>query len=234
VNNKQQEGTSVPNYTLNIDLTKEQVDTFHLTGQNVVIAKPTQGGASNVAWQVFRPLEGNHVKWEEQYGIYASTAKIENGAELTQLSQTPYPAMASKTYPFLPSGTFGPPAGNGGKGTYYSANSYAELQYLTFGLFQAASVNGTKVPGNAISAAPVLLGADVEMTPYTTLYVWLQSQVLSNTVVTRVSTPKTEVVFGASATEISLSYDNAGHFVPQADLELPEGAAVSTQIPAVF
>ncbi len=221
-------------YTLNINLTKKQVDLFHLTGQNVVIAKPTRGGASNVAWQVFRPLEGNHVKWEEQYGIYASTAKIENGAELTQLSQTGYPAMGSKTYPFLSSGTFGPPTGSGEPGTFYSVNGYTEQSYLTFGLFQTASVNGQKVVGNAISAAPVLQGANVEMTPYTTLYVWLQSQVVSNTVVTRVSTPKTEVVFGGPTTEISLGYDDAGHFVPQSGFELPEGAAVNTRIPTVF
>jgi len=224
----------VPDYTLNINLTKQQVDLFHTTGQNVIVAKPTQGGSSNVAWQVIRPLEGNHVKWDEQYGIYASTAQIENGAELTQMSQTPYPSMEGKTYPFSSQGTFGVPTGSGAKGTFYSSNSYENKQgYLTFGLFQAAVVNGETKEGNAISAAPVLQGQDVEMTPYTTLFVWLQSQVFSNTVVTNVTTPKTEVVFGGATPEMSLAYDDAGHFVPEA-LELPEGAAVNTHIPTLL
>jgi len=223
----------VPAYALNINLTKEQVDLFSLTGSNVVIAKPTQGGPSNVAWQVFRPLEKNEVQWEENYGIYASTRRIENGAVLTQMSQTPYPALDGKIYPFLQSGTFGAPAGGGEKGTFSSINEY-DKPALTFGLYQSATVNGELVEGNAISAAPVLQGSEVSMTPFTTLFVWLQSQVFSNTVVTKVTSPKTEVVFGGATTEITLGYDNAGHFISGQKTELAKGASVNTDLAMVF
>ena len=224
----------MPSYTLSVNLTEEQVKLFYLAGSNVVIAKPTEGGESNVAWQVFRPLEKNKVEWEEQYGIYASTVEIQNGARLTQMSQTPIPSLDGKIYPFLVPGVFGPPEGNEEKGTYYSINEYELKSHLTFGLYQGATVNGELVPGNAISAATVLQGNAVEMTPFTTLYVWLQSQVVSNTVVTKVTSPKTKVVFGGATNEISLTYDNHGHFVEEGKGELPRGASVKTYVPLVY
>jgi hypothetical protein len=225
----------MPNYALSISLTQQQLEIFYATGSNVVVAKPTEGGAPNVAWQVFRPLESNIVNWEEQYGIYASTVAVENGAQLTQMSRTSYPATEGKTYVLMADGSFGPPSGAGSQASYYAANAYPDKPYLTLGLFQDATVNGQQVPGNAISAAPVLLESTAKMTPYTTLYIWLQSEVKSNTVVTEVTSPQTEVRFGGGTTEISLGYDSSsGKFVVKSGFELPEGAAVETFVPTIL
>ena len=85
---------------------------------------------------------------------------------------------------------------------------------MTVGLYQDARVNGTEIAGNALSAVPVLLASTSVMTPYTTVYVWLQSDVISNTVVTRVTSPMTELKFGGGVNEISLKYDRTtGHFI---------------------
>ena len=68
----------MPAYELNMSFTNEQLQTLYLTGSNVIVAKPTGGLAPNVAWQVIRPLQANSLTWEEQYGVYASTAKVTN------------------------------------------------------------------------------------------------------------------------------------------------------------
>ncbi|WP_222853181.1 hypothetical protein, partial [Massilia genomosp. 1] len=50
--------------------------------------------------------------------------------------------------------------------------------------------------------------------PYTTVYIWLASQVVSNSVVTQVTSPMTEVVFGGGNNTASLAYDSAtGMFI---------------------
>jgi hypothetical protein len=102
--------------------------------------------------------------------------------------------------------------------------------YLTFGLFQDAVVNGAKKEGHAVSAAPVLYKSTATMTPYTTVYLWTQSQVKSNTVNTNVTAPMTRVVFGGAVSEVALKYDaESGMFVP-AD-KLAEGVALEEHLP---
>lgn len=201
--------------TLNLLLSNEQLDTFFTTGSNVILAKPSaESKGPNVAWQSFSPLERNTVAWEEQYGIYASTSAVEHGVTLSQKSQTGSPAAEGKMYPFKESGSFGAPGGEAEMGSFYATNSYQHQPYLTVGLFQDAIVNGHEVPGNAISAAKVLRGSTAKMTPYTTVYAWVQSDVLSNTVVTHVTAEPTKVVFGGDITDVSLAYDSkSGLFI---------------------
>jgi hypothetical protein len=45
----------------------------------------------NVAWVVCQPWEKNTMTWVEEYGIYASTASLVNGALLTQMSRSEFP-----------------------------------------------------------------------------------------------------------------------------------------------
>ena len=69
---------------------------------------------------------------------------------------------------------------------YGAINQFNNLPqgYLTMGLVQNAMVNGSDLPGNAVSATPVLYQSTVVMTPSTTVYIWIQSQVVSGTIVT--------------------------------------------------
>lgn len=223
------------NYTLSLAFSQAQLEVLYMTGSNIVVAKPTEGSAPNVAWQVFRPMEANSISWEEQYGIYASTAEIHNGAKLSQLSRTEFPATGGGQYTLSPHATFGLSGGAGERSSYYATNSYPEKPFLTFGLFQDATVNGQQVAGNAISAAPVLLESTARMTPYTTLYVWVQSEVMSNTVVTQVTSPQTKVVFGGGVSDVALEYESAkGIFVAKSGLVLAEEVAIDTAVPSVF
>ncbi|HEY3759705.1 MAG TPA: hypothetical protein VGL37_08065 [Solirubrobacteraceae bacterium] len=85
-------------YTLNTSFTAHDLSRFLMTGSNLVAAKPSaSGGAPNVAWVVYAPWEKNTMTWVEEYGIYASTASLENGALLTQMSRSEFPALDAKT-----------------------------------------------------------------------------------------------------------------------------------------
>jgi hypothetical protein len=204
-------------FSVSMAFNQTDLDRFLASGTNVVIAKPTSGGAPNVAWVVYRPLIANTVSWTENYGIYASNAEVQNGASLVQMSATPYPAVPSMQYTMTASGGILGPTSGGTPNSYTITNAYNNLPkgYLTMGLFQAANVNGTDVIGNAVSAAPVIYNSTATMTPYTTVYLWTQSQVISNTVVTNVTSPMTQLLLSATNNTANLSYNAAsGTFVP--------------------
>jgi hypothetical protein len=228
----------VPTFTLDTAFTEQDLQRFLASGSNVVVAKPTGGGSPNVAWVVYRPLLANTMTWEESYGIYASNTEIVNGALLTQMSQTPYPAVADATYSLNPAGFFGPPASGGVPNSYSAENEYDNLPkgYLTMGLYQDASVNGVPVHGNAVSAAPVIYQSTAVMTPFTTVYLWIQSSVVSNTVVTTVTSPMTKVKFGGSVTDVALQYDaSSGIFLPAGgDEVVGAGIGIDHLIPALI
>ncbi|KGW90033.1 hypothetical protein [Burkholderia pseudomallei] len=204
------------NFTLSTEFSQQDLERFYATGTNVVIAKPNGGGVPNVAWIVFRPLLKNHVNWSEEYAIYASNTSLTNGAVITQISSTQHPAVANKLYTFTPSGTFGPPSSGGSEGSYSVENDYENLPkgYLTMGLSQKASVNGNDTGLSVVSAASVLYRSTAVITPFTIIYLWTQSQVVSNSVVTRVTSQMTKITLGDGVTEVSLKYDpESGQFL---------------------
>lgn len=100
----------MPTFRLNTAFTQQDLERIYSSGSNVVVAKPTGNANPNVAWVVYRPLITNTMTWEESYGIYASNADVINGASLTQMSQTPFPAVSGKTYGLSPSASSAPPA----------------------------------------------------------------------------------------------------------------------------
>jgi hypothetical protein len=211
----------MPTFSLSAEFSKQDLERFFAAGSNVVVAKPTQGGSPNVAWVVFRPLLANQMTWEENYGIYASNADLVNGASLFQISQTEFPAASGQAYDMEPAGYFGPPQSGGTPNSYTARNDYNnDKGYLTMGLFQNATVNGTLSKGNAISAALVQYASTAVMTPFTTVSLWIQSQVKSNSVVTNVTSPITSITFGGTVTDVALRYNpGTGTFVPAAELD---------------
>lgn len=205
----------MPNYELKVGFSDDDLIMLYATGTNVVIAKPSLGSTPNVAWQVFRPMQANTVTWEEKYGIYASSSDVVNGARLTQLSSVPIPAAINKLYTLEPQAIITGPGSGGSPDSYSLVNRWDVKPYVTVGLYQDATVNGTDIKDNALSAAGVPLNSTAVMTPYTVVYIWLQSQVLSNTVVTNVTSPMTELEFGGGVNTISVVYDpSTGHFIP--------------------
>ncbi len=120
-----------------------------------------------------------------------------------------------KQYILQDSGRIVGPMGGGYANAFLLLNQFGMKPYMTAGLYQNATINGTERIGNAVSAAPILMQSAAVMSPSTTLHIWLQSQVISNSVVTSITSPITELKFGGNVTEISVAYDSAtGKFVP--------------------
>jgi hypothetical protein len=205
----------MPSFTLNININQNDLTTLYRNGYNVVVAKPSNGGGSpNVAWVVFRPFMANTMTWEEQYGIYASMTQIQNGATIVQMSATPFPAVEGQVYTLSPGGFFGPPQGGGAPGSYAAINQFNSMSSggsgaLTFGLYQSALVNGRPMNGNAVFALPVFYQSMARMIPSSTIYIWVQPQVGSNTVITNAPYPQTRVDFGGGVTQATLAYNAA-------------------------
>jgi hypothetical protein len=204
----------MPSYELQVGFSNNDLSTIYTVGANVIIAKPTSDGTPNVAWQVFRPMSANTVSWEENYGIYASTSEVQNGAQLSQLSSVKPPAAINKLYTLESNSIISGPASGGTSNAFSLHNTYDVKQYMTVGLYQDANVNGTDIIGNALSAAGVMLNHIAAMTPYTTVYIWLQSQVKSNCVVTNVTSPMTQITFGGGVSSNKVKYDSStGTFI---------------------
>ncbi|MEZ0005918.1 hypothetical protein ABH942_001275 [Flavobacterium sp. 28YEA47A] len=202
-------------FNLKIAFTTEQLRILYTTGTNVIIAKQSDGRSPSVAWQVIRPMQTNSVSWKEEYGIYASTAEIRNGAVLSQLANTLIGIETGKQYILQSSGAIIGPHGGGFPNAFMLSNQYSGMHYMVAGLFQDAIINGINITNNAVSATPVLMQSNAIMNPNTTIQIWLQSQVVGNSVVTNITSPITELKFGGNITDISIAYDSeSGKFVP--------------------
>ena len=201
-------------FNLKIAFTQEQLGILYATGTNVIIAKPSDGRSPAVAWQVFRPMQSNTLSWKEEYGIYASNSDIRNGEILNQFTSTPIGIETGKQYILQSNGVI-TTAGGGFANAFMFSNQYSGKHYITAGLYQNAIINGNNSTGNAVSATPVLMQSNAIITPNTAIHIWLQSQVVSNSIVTNITSPVTELKFGGNVTDISVIYDAAtGKFVP--------------------
>lgn len=203
------------NFKLNIGFTTQQLQILYATGSNVVIGKSNNGLVPNVAWQVFKPFQANRVEFNNEYGIYVSETKIEKGAILSELSNVPEPAVLGELYNLEQSGVITGPEKGGIYDGFAIQNQYSELPYITTGLYQSAVVNGYSDRKNAISANPLLLQSTAVFEPTNTVYVWLQSNIISNSVVTFITSHLTEVKFENGVDSVNLKYDlSFGIFVP--------------------
>lgn len=208
----------MPDYTLKLNISTADLNVIKTAQLNIILAKPVSSGSPNVAWQVFDPFEGNIVTWTEEYGLYASNTAISNGATIAKMSTV---ALANDAayYPFSSSATFtGPMTGVGSPpaNSYMIRDDMPSSQYpsLVFGLMQSATINGVPAPSRPLNAVTVLSQFTATFTPYTTVYVWLQANLASETVVTQVVGNQTKVTFGGTVNSVSLTFNaSTGTFV---------------------
>lgn len=218
----------MPDYSLQLKIGKTDLDNIRTAQLNIVLAKPVGSSSPNVAWQVFDPFMDNTVTWTEQFGLYASNTRLVNGARITKMS-TIDPAVDAAYYSFTSNATFNGPIKDGnapGTGSYMVLDDMPNASYptLLFGLLQSANINGAPSPLRPLNAAIVLASMSAVFTPLTTVYVWLQATIVSETVITQVTSRSTVVTFGGSVTSQVLIFDGSkGMFVPAA----PKGLSVA-------
>lgn len=207
-------------FTLNLEIDNASLQLIRSAQERIILAKPVGGGSPNVVWQSFDPFGSNSVTWTEEFGLYASDTQVINGASIRKMSSQE-PADDASYYTFTPGATFEGPYLDPrvGPGQYAAQNSMPNSQYpvLTFGLTQAATINGAPVKGRPLNAVSVLPNRFVSFTPITTVYVWLESNVTSSTVISNITSNNTIVKYAGAITTRDLVYDpNLGMFAPKA------------------
>ncbi len=206
-------------FTLNLEIDGGVLDLIIAAQENIILAKPVGNGTPNVIWLSLFPFPNTAVTWEEAYGLYAATTEVRKGAVITPSSTSPFPALVQHIYPFIASAQFGPPQLDTklGSGDYVIRNDmpFSLFPALTFGLHQNAMINGNPTTFQPVNAATVIATREQIFTPSTTVFVWLQSNLVSRTVVERIVSRRAEVTFSDSVTEINLKYNpNSGIFTP--------------------
>lgn len=210
----------MPDYRLQLQIDPADLAIIRGSGQRITLAKPVSADSSpNVVWLSIDPFESTDVEWSEEYGIYASTVAVVQGATISKLSETGIGAQDGANYSFTSAAVFNGPFPGGGvpAGSYGARNDMPSSNYplLTFGLTQSALINTVPQSRKPISATPVLATQQAVMTPFSSVYIWLQSQFTSETIITTITGRSAKAVFGDGVTDIGLKYDaTIGAFLP--------------------
>lgn len=210
----------MPSYELELNFEPDVLETVQKAGQQIKIAKPVNGESPNVIWLSVDPFQSNVITWEEQYGIYVSDTKIQHGAHITKISETNFPASDHAYYRLTNANVFKGPFTDrdvrAGTFAAYNEVDYDKYQSLTFGLTQTALVNAKPHERKPLSATPVLSRQAVEMTPFTHIYIWLQAEFASETIISRIIGMPTMAKFGGDVQRLSLKYrPQLGTFQPE-------------------
>ena len=219
----------MPDFTLTLNIDPETLKIIKAAQQRITLAKPVGSGDPNVVWLSIDPFQSTTVEWTEDYWIYASTTQIAEGATISKLSEvTPGPALDAGYYPFSSAAVFNDfvKTNEIPRGTFAANNDMPASNYpfLTFGLSQSALVNKKKAERKPISAQLVLPTQQSKMTPFTNIYIWLQSQFSSETIITKITGKSAVAKFGGGVSEITMAYDlDRGIFVPENDALIDEG-----------
>ena len=77
----------MPDYRLQLLIDPSVLPIIRAAGQRITLAKPVNSDSSpNVVWLSIDPFQSTEVQWSEEYGIYASTTAVQQGASITKLS----------------------------------------------------------------------------------------------------------------------------------------------------
>lgn len=206
-------------YTLQLQISPADLNHLRAAQMRIILGRPLTSAASpDVAWASIDPLSSTDIHWDEEYGIYASTTSLQQGATIRKISQTHMPAQRGARYVFNPSATFsGPFPGGGAPDSYTVQNDVPPNQYqlLTFGLTQSLMINHMLLDDAPISATPVRARQTTTLTPGSSVLIWLQANLSSGTFMTRIPGNSTTVRYAGGVTSATLRYDPApGMFVP--------------------
>ncbi|MBD7912205.1 MULTISPECIES: hypothetical protein [Clostridium] len=204
----------MPTYSLKAIISPEIVSFLNRNDQRIVIVKKNEKSKTNVAWVTFKPFQVNNVTWNTEYGIYASNVQIQNGATIDASSYSE--ASVKNMYPFQ-NGVFDSPISDSElkDNEYAIHNKSDEYEYLTFGLAQDVTANGTNYEGNPINAESVLYNQTVSFIPNEKICVFIESSFNDGTIITHIRSNVLNLDFTDDA-NVTIKYDKSiGGFVKQ-------------------
>jgi hypothetical protein len=205
-------------YNLYLSIDETDLKAIYQAGENIMIGKTVNeiSGMPSVAWLSFAPYQDNAVTWEEEYGIYAS--HTEGNIEVS--TQAPYPSQTGSCYVLTKDGEFEGPTSclvPIQAEQFGAVNQFQAYQFMTFGMMQAATVNGVAKNPVPVSAEIIPVNQQAVFSPMQTVWVWLQSSVESAARLSpqeAISAPAI-VTFTPQNVSQALTYNSAqGKFVP--------------------
>lgn len=195
-------------FKLSIGIFYKELHLFSQADYKIFVAKTIAGSRPTVAWQVFRPMRNNTISWEEEYGMYASSTPLQDGAKLRKTSETKIPAKAGKLYSLQENGAIENSDEDGKAHVFTLLNQFPTLQgSVVAGLCQNAQVNGTQIDGNAVSAMPVLYKNSIEMQPCPSVHLWISSRGEESSLAQPGTSTVTELSFEDGINEITSYFD---------------------------
>jgi len=204
-------------YQLNININAADLSAVYAAKESIVLIKSVKG-EEPYAWVSFLPFEGNAVTWSDEYSIYATSQADSSGVVIT--SFTEQAALPAQNYNFSNDGTFSQPnAVPIGANSYQITNQNTSVPNLSFGLLQAANVNGTVISSNPINAQFVPQNQFAIFKPTNQVTIFLASNISAGMFVdadteSGVLSQFTTITFENGVNEITVTYDNTkGGFV---------------------
>lgn len=189
-------------YQLNVNISPQALKSINAAGQKVTITKSTGASEKQVAWVAFTAFEENSVIWDENYGLYASNTKIENGARIVEVSTTE--ANDQTQYPFHEN-SFGTGLEKLKQGQFGIVNKNGDE--LTFGMMQAIGIEGAATKLRPYNAVSILNQEQATFQPVETIQIFLAENIDSGTVITSVQGNQLTVIYSGTTTKQTVKYD---------------------------
>jgi hypothetical protein len=203
----------MPTYSLQINIDPADLARILEAGQEIAISKQTTGSDTPLIWVAFSPFQSNTVTWQDQYAVYASqtlTQSVTMITELTTMNAEPQTAYLFDNNTF----TVATDRSVLSAGQFKMINQTSDTH--TFGLSQAASVNGHDLGLSPLFAETLLPQEWLELTPFETVSVFLYKKTESAMCLGTVMGPALQVTFDGGMNAQSITFDYAlGGFTHQ-------------------
>lgn len=202
-------------YELQINFTEDALKAIYAAGEKLIITKEVAGNKGrSVCWVSTLPFLKNTIKWTEEYMLYASREEAMNGATIDKLSEVD--ALSELLYDFKDA-IFENAHGSSSVGTneYGLTNKMNQYNYLTFGLAQKVTVNGTGTEGRPINAVTLPYNHTATFSPIERVRVCLSNDLNNGMVITKEFSNSINVTYSGTETAKTIEYDTSrGIFVP--------------------
>lgn len=203
------------NYELEIQFTEDALKAIYTAGEKLILTKEVAGSkGKSVCWVSTLPFLDNTIKWSEEYMLYASREEAMNGATINKLSDVD--AISELIYDF-DNAIFdnAHTSSTVGKNEYGLSNQMDQYPYLTFGLAQKVTINGTGTEGRPINAITLPYNHTATFSPIEKIRVFLANDLNNGMVITKEFSNAIDLTYSGTDVKKTIAYDTTrGMFVP--------------------